>query len=247
MRWITISLLSMSCAWGADIDGAQIFKLRCSVGYCHGAEGKPGRAPKLRDRDLEAPYLNKVVTDGIPKSSMPGFKEILKPAEITAVVNYVLSLSGKPPQQTQQETQPAPATANFEKGKALFFDANNAANCGVCHAIDESGTAIGPDLRKLKRTPEQLYAAITNPPKSKVTKLTLKSGETVTGILAEDSGKTVRIYDTEGLPPVLRNIAKEEITKSETIQSQVMPKTFGTQYTKEQITEIIHYIRGAAF
>jgi putative heme-binding domain-containing protein len=178
---------------------------------------------------------------------MPGFKEILKPDEIAAVVNYVLSLSGKPPQQIQQETQPAAVTANFEKGKALFFDANNEANCGVCHAIEDSGTSIGPDLRKLKRTPEQIYSAITDPPKSKLTKLTLKSGETVTGILAEDNAKTVRIYDTEGLPPVLRNIAKEEIAKSETIQSQVMPKTYGTQYTKEQISEIIRYIRGAAF
>ena len=241
------SLLSMSCAMGADIDGAQIFKLRCSVGYCHGAEGKPGRAPKLRDRDFEAPYLNKVVTDGISKSSMPGFKEILKPAEITAVVNYVLSLSGKPPQPVQQETQPAPATANLEKGKALFFDSNNEANCGVCHAIDDSGTAIGPDLRKLKLTSEQLFSVITNPPKSKVTKLTLKSGETVTGIVTEDNGKTIRIHDTEGLPPVLRSIAKEDIAKSEKIESQVMPKTYGAQYTKDQLTEIIRYLRGAAF
>jgi len=137
-EFVAIGLLSISSAFAAEIDGGQIFKIRCSIGYCHGAEGKPGRAPKLRERDFTGTYLHKVITDGIPNSSMPAFKELLNPAEISTVVNYVLSLSGKAP---VQETAPSePATLRFDKGKALFFDAAN----GVCHAIDGAGTAIGP-------------------------------------------------------------------------------------------------------
>lgn len=234
MRIIAIALLSISCAFSAEIDGGQIFKTRCSIGYCHGSEGKPGRAPKLRERDFTGAYLNKVITDGIPSSSMPGFKGLLKPDEITAVVNYVLALSGKPP---VQQTAPAETvtTANFDKGKAIFFDAANENNCGVCHAIDGAGTAIGPDLRKLKRTRAELIASIENPPQSKMTKITLKNGDTIQGIPSGDS----RIFDIEGLPPVLRNINKEEIAKSETIQGQVMPKT---QYSTDQLGEIVSYI-----
>jgi putative heme-binding domain-containing protein len=233
MKILAVALLSISCTFAAEIDGSQIFKIRCSIGYCHGAEGKPGRAPKLRDRDFTGAYLNQVVTNGIQSSSMPGFKEVLKPAEITAVVNYVLSLSGKAP--VQQAEAKETVTANFDKGKELFFDASNENNCGVCHAIDGTGTAIGPDLRKLKRTRAQLESAITNPPQSRLTKITLKNGDTIQGIPAADG----RIYDTEGQPPVLRNIAKEDITKTETITGQVMPKY---QYSKDQLNEIVSYI-----
>ena len=234
MRIIAIALLSISCAFSAEIDGSQIFKTRCSIGYCHGSEGKSGRAPKLRERDFTGAYLNKVITDGIPSSSMPSFKGLLKPEEITAVVNYVLTLCGKAPVQPTAPAEMAPA-ANFDKGKALFFDAANENNCGVCHAIDGAGTAIGPDLRKLKRTRAELIAAIENPRQSKLTKITLKNGDTIQGIPTAGS----RIWDTEGLPPVLRNTNKEEVAKTETIQGQVMPKT---QYSKEQLNEIVSYI-----
>ena len=234
MRIAAIALLSISCAFSAEVDGGQIFKTRCSIGYCHGSEGKPGRAPKLRERDFTGAYLSKVITDGIPSSSMPAFKELLKPAEITAVVNYVLALSGKAPVQQAEPVETVP-TGNFDKGKALFFDAANENNCGVCHAIDGAGTAMGPDLRKLKRTRAELIASIENPPQSRLTKITLKNGDTIQGIPTGDT----RIFDTEGMPPVLRNINKDDIAKSETIQGQVMPKT---QYSKDQMDEIVSYI-----
>jgi putative heme-binding domain-containing protein len=233
MKFVAISLLSISCAFAAEIDGTQIFKLRCSVGYCHGAEGKPGRAPKLRERDFTGAYLHKVITDGIPNSSMPAFKELLKPAEISAVVNYVLSLCGKAPEQQTNPAEPAPVS--FDKGKALFFDTANENNCGVCHAIDGAGAAIGPDLRKVKRTRAELIAAIENPPESKLTRITLKNGDTIQGIHKDET----HIYDTEGLPPVLRSLSKADIAKVETVTGRVMPKY---QYTKDQLNEIVSYI-----
>jgi len=233
MRLVAVALLWISCGFGAEIDGTQIFRTRCSIGYCHGSEGKPGRAPKLRERDFTGAYLMKVVTDGIPSSSMPAFKGLLKPEEITAVVNYVLSLSGKPP---VQQTEQATVSPNFDKGKALFFDAANENNCGVCHAIDGAGTAIGPDLRKLNRTRAELIAAIENPPQSKLTKITLKNGDTIQGIPTGES----RMWDTEGLPPVLRNIDKNDIATTETVRGQVMPKS---QYSRDQLNEIISYIQ----
>ena len=94
---------------------------------------------------------------------------------------------------------------------------------------------MGPDLRKLKRTRAELIASIENPPQSRLTKITLKNGDTIQGIPTGDT----RIFDTEGLPPVLRTINKEEIAKTETIQGQVMPKT---QYSKDQLNEIVSYI-----
>jgi putative heme-binding domain-containing protein len=238
MRTFILALLLSSCAIGADIDGSQIFKTRCAIGYCHGSEGKPGRAPKLRERDFKADYLLKVVTDGIPSSAMPAFKGLLKPEEITAVVNYVRSLSGQPPLNPDEAAAPT-TTANFDKGQALFFDPSNENNCGVCHAIDGAGTAIGPDLRKLKRSRPELLAAIANPPESKLTRITLKNSDTIKGIQLEDTGKVVRIYDTEGLPPVLRNIAKDDIAKTETVPGHAMPKA---EYSKEQLNEIVSYI-----
>ncbi len=236
MRFLALGLLSISCLISAEIDGTVIFKTRCSIGYCHGSEGKPGRAPKLRERDFTGTYLIEVVANGIPSSSMPAFKALLKPAEIIAVVNYVLSLSGKPPIQQTGPTTDAPVpAANFEKGKALFFDSSSENNCGVCHAIDGAGTVIGPDLRKMKRTRAEIIAALQNPPQSKLTRITLKNGDTITGIQKDET----HIYDTEGLPPVLRTIPKEDIAKTETLAGSVMPKY---KYTKDQKNDLANFI-----
>ena len=81
----------------------------------------------------------------------------------------------------------------------------------------------------------ELIAAIENPPESKLTKITLKNGDTIQGIPKDET----HIYDTEGLPPVLRSLSKSDIAKVETITGRAMPKY---QYTKDQLNEIVSYI-----
>lgn len=162
--------------------GRTLFARSCSVGYCHGAEGRAGGGPRLRGKQWEPGYLYRVTAEGIPRSSMPGWKEKLSQDEIWSVVAYVMSLSD-PEQSGAAEvasaTAPAPGesapgsgqtagpsepppegrkaqaglTGEPDKGRELFFDVADDLNCGQCHRVRGMGAVVGPDLSGLADRP----------------------------------------------------------------------------------------------
>ena len=115
--------------------------------------------------------------EGVPKSSMPGWKDRLSEQEIASVIAYILTLSkaGPDAQESPSVSVPSPtaqpagtpkATSSVpegsalvptetsgivgdpRRGKLLFFDASNEINCGLCHRIRGAGNDVGPDLSK---------------------------------------------------------------------------------------------------
>ncbi|HET9924936.1 MAG TPA: cytochrome c [Methylomirabilota bacterium] len=72
-------------------EGAQLFRQTCT-GYCHGKDGGPSRAPKLRGAKLERSYIYGRITKGSP-NGMPGFETIMPRENIWKLVAYVLSLA----------------------------------------------------------------------------------------------------------------------------------------------------------
>lgn len=122
----------------AERAGAAVFKTNCAQCHGSGAAGVEGKGyPNLLDDDwlwggdIEA--IHTTVTHGIRNttdadarySEMPKFgaDELLEPAQIGEVVEYVLKLSG-------QEHDATLATA----GETVFLD-----NCAACHMEDGSG------------------------------------------------------------------------------------------------------------
>ncbi|MET4102282.1 cytochrome c oxidase cbb3-type subunit 3 [Roseovarius sp. MBR-78] len=118
--------------------GGAVFRTWCAQCHGSGAAGvKAGGYPNLLDNDwlwggtLEE--IHTTIAHGIRNetdpdarwSQMPAFGEILEPAEIDQVVNYVMSLSGAP-----QDVQAAAA------GAEVFAN-----NCVACH-----GEAGGGDI-----------------------------------------------------------------------------------------------------
>jgi len=75
--------------------GQRIYLGSCSMTYCHAAGGMGGGAPKLRDREFTGEYLTHLITEGIPGTAMPSFKENLSKQQVAQLVAYVLSLSPK--------------------------------------------------------------------------------------------------------------------------------------------------------
>jgi putative heme-binding domain-containing protein len=75
--------------------GNRIYLGSCSMTYCHAARGMGGGAPKLRDREFTAEYLTLLITEGVPGTGMPAFKNILSRQQIEQCVAYILSLSPK--------------------------------------------------------------------------------------------------------------------------------------------------------
>ena len=173
--------------------GRILFARSCSVGYCHGAEGRAGGGPRLRGKPWDPGYLYRVTAEGIPRSSMPGWKEKLSQDEIWSVVAYVMSLSdpeksgaaevssaaapgsGDSAPESGQTTGPseplpdggkarAGLTGEPDKGRELFFDAADDLNCAQCHRVRGMGAEIGPDLSGVAdRTARQILRDIVLP------------------------------------------------------------------------------------
>lgn len=114
--------------------GAAIFRLNCA--QCHGAGAAGARGfPNLLDNDWlwggSIDDIHTTVMHGIRNktdpdarfSQMPAFGEILEPADIDAVANHVLAISGQPNDATLAD-----------KGTQVFAD-----NCAVCHGAEGMG------------------------------------------------------------------------------------------------------------
>ena len=114
--------------------GAAVFKTWCA--QCHGSGAAGARGyPNLLDNDwlwggdIEA--IHTTVAHGIRNeedddarySEMPAFGDMLEQAELTAVTNYVVSLSGEPQD-----------AAQVEAGATVFAD-----NCASCHGDEGLG------------------------------------------------------------------------------------------------------------
>ncbi|HEV2665964.1 MAG TPA: c-type cytochrome [Blastocatellia bacterium] len=91
--------------------GKRIYLGSCSMTYCHAAGGAGGGAPKLRDREFTAAYLTHLITEGVPGTGMPAFKNSLSKQQIEQCVAYVLSLSPtKGAAKAKSEAQPQAQT-----------------------------------------------------------------------------------------------------------------------------------------
>jgi cytochrome c oxidase cbb3-type subunit 2 len=154
-------------ALAGNPSGKAIYEQRCV--QCHGAAGRGdgAAAPALlpRPRDFTAAQfklrttetgslptdedLIRVITKGVPGTSMPGWEPFLSPDEITAVAGYIKSFSprfasDRPQPIPAGSTFPAPSPQNIAAGKAVF----EKLRCGACHGTDGKGTgAIATDLR----------------------------------------------------------------------------------------------------
>src|SRR5215467_5618382 len=76
---------------GFIAEGAKLFLPNCSSAYCHGSGGKGGGAPRLRDKGLDATYLFKTISNGIPGSPMRPFKSELSEEKIWQLTAYIMS------------------------------------------------------------------------------------------------------------------------------------------------------------
>ena len=73
--------------------GGATFARSCSVGYCHGKDGRAGRGPRFRGRKLDREYMFRSIAEGVPGSSMASWKPALNDAQIWAIIAYIESLS----------------------------------------------------------------------------------------------------------------------------------------------------------
>ena len=249
--------------------GRILFARSCSVGYCHGAEGRAGGGPRLREKQWEPGYLYRVTAEGIPRSSMPGWKEKLSADEIWSVVAYVMSLSD--PEKSgatdavsaaalePAESAPLPeggkASAGLagepDKGRELFFDAADDLNCAQCHRTRGMGAEVGPDLSGLADRPaRQILRDIVLPgarlsSQPVLFELTTVAGERLMVLKAGEQEQRIRFYDVTELPPVRRTLRRDQVASLEPQPGSPMPDTYGQRYTLKQLLDLVSFLKAS--
>ena len=251
--------------------GRILFARSCSVGYCHGVEGKAGGGPRLRGKQWDPSYLYRVTLEGIPRSSMPGWKGKLSQEEIWSVVSYVMALSG--PEDlagvevadtavpklvgTSKLPEPIPESGKVsagpvgepDKGRELFFDVADDLNCAQCHQIRGRGVAVGPDLSRLADRPvREILWDIVLPggrlsSEKQVFKLTTVAGERLRVVKAGEKEQQIQVFDVTALPPVRRTLDRDQVQSLEAQPGSPMPASYGQHYTLKQLLDLVSFLK----
>ncbi len=156
----------VSAAPGDVENGEKIYMKRCV--WCHGEEGE-GDGPagdllvppprdftsglyKIKSTPFDEDFPNDVdlfrmITDGMPGTDMPGWKDIIKDEQdrwdLVAYIKYFAELEEEPGVSVDYGTQVTTSEDSIAKGKKLFHEGDR---CSECHGQDGKGDGI----KKLK-------------------------------------------------------------------------------------------------
>ncbi|HKB40562.1 MAG TPA: c-type cytochrome, partial [Gemmataceae bacterium] len=137
------------------------------------------------------------------------------------------------------------ASRSFVNGRQMF----QVANCIACHKLSGVGTEIGQDLTKLdpKTKTTDILRDILDPSakiddKYRSYVFEMESGKVVTGLILEETPKTVKVIENplaKTQPIVLK---KSQIAKREKSSTSIMPKGLLDKLTREEILDLIAYV-----
>ena len=181
--------------------GEAVFSKSCATGYCHGARGTTGGAPRLAARGFDQAFIANTVQRGIPNTAMPAFGTTLSRADLTAVVAYVGSLNGLTTStRTDGGPPPAKLAADADRGRSLFSDAvRGFGRCSTCHEAGGIGIPIATPIAKVPADVAALKALAT----PQISTATVGS-ESIPSLVVSKKANAVMFYDLTSAPPVLR-------------------------------------------
>ena len=221
--------------WGV---GSGVYAKNCANVYCHGAKGAAGAAPAVAGKALSPEQVNRIVREGIPDTSMAGWKDTLSAADLASVIEYVVALQKTTASQREQLDPNRPWVTH--PGRLLFFDAGRIAPCGVCHDFDGLGLAVASPL---KAVPPESAAELRGLRSDNVRTVRPAGEEPFIGIAATSKAGVPRWYDLSTELPVLRTFAKAP-KDSGPASSWSHGNAIGT-YGDAELEKVIEFLREA--
>ena len=225
----------------ADIQsGSVVYALQCS--QCHGPTGDQVggidlRSGRFRNSIANDDDLRRVITNGIPNTSMPGRK--LAPAELTAVVAYVRNM--------RDFNATVVKLGDSGRGRALVEENR----CAGCHRIGASGSRVASDLSEIgrSRSPAAIQQALLDPssmmmPINRPVRIVTKEGRTINGRrLNEDTFTLQLLTDQEEL----LTVQKSDLKEFRILTAATMP-SYKDKMDPQQLADVVAYLaslRGA--
>jgi mono/diheme cytochrome c family protein len=202
---LLLAITTLTPAQDLVKQGEAVFSKSCATGYCHGARGTNGGAPRLAARGFDQEFIGGAVARGVPGTAMPAFATTLSRADLTAVVAYVASLNGVTnPTIAGIGGPPVPAAAKLTgdaaRGRTLFSDAvRGFGRCSTCHEIGGLGIPVATPIAKIPADVAALKVLAT----PQVSTATL-GAESMPALVVSKKANAVILYDLTTPPPVLR-------------------------------------------
>jgi len=215
--------------------GEKIFNQTCATGYCHGAKGTTGGAPRLAARGFDQAYINTTIARGIPGTAMPGFGTTLSRSDLAAVAGYVAGLNGAA--STTATSVAKPLSPDAARGHDLFFEAARSfGRCATCHEVNGVGIPVATPIAVVPASVAALRALATPDVHTAVV-----DGETIPVLVIAQGKGGIILYDLTSAPPVQRslNSAAVKITDG----SNWKHSSVVTSYDDAELAAILGYLR----
>jgi putative heme-binding domain-containing protein len=138
-------------------------------------------------------------------------------------------------------TPAALSKADRSHGRALF-----AKNCASCHTLFGEGGKVGPELTGAQRAnPEYILTKVLDPnavvaKDYQLTQLNLKDGRSLTGIIKEETAKTLAVQT----PTELLRLPKDEVDERRKLDVSMMPEGILATLADGEILDLLAYLAG---
>ena len=149
----------------------------------------------------------------------------------------------------RQKVLEAYAPAATLEGNGARGQAHFAKLCATCHQLAGAGNPVGPDLAALAdKSAEFMLASIVDPNRAVEAKYTnyvadTNAGETLSGILAAETGNSVTLLSADGKSHVL---LRTDLKSLRSTGTSLMPESLETGLTPQDLADLIAYVRGAS-
>ncbi|KAA9347076.1 DUF7133 domain-containing protein [Larkinella humicola] len=200
-----------------------------------------GSMPAAKTEPILAGVIDKMISKQLPASLALELGEAVDSTKSAALIAKLAPLRGTGT--GVAEYQDALFGGNAQAGRRIF-NTNSTAQCVRCHAIGGQGGAVGPSLTGIGDvlTREQILQALIEPsarlaPGFGMVSLTLKDGQTVSGVLNAENAHELVLKTSEAEPlkvPVAR------IDKRENLPSSMPP--MGYILSKREIRDVVEFL-----
>jgi putative heme-binding domain-containing protein len=217
--------------------GRLLFRMSCAG--CHGLHATGGRGgPDLTrgtystgdaDKDLYS-----IISNGVPGTEMPSFREPLEDSNIWRLVTYVRSLS---------HAGAAPIKGDPTAGEKLFWGKGS---CGQCHRVGIRGIAIGPDLTRAgkQRSLAYLRESILTPdtdltPGFATIVVVTRDGTKIFGVEKGYDNFSARLMDLSGR---YYSFLRDNVKSMEIEYRSLMPSNYGRVFKTNELDDLLAYL-----
>jgi putative heme-binding domain-containing protein len=246
MRLVWI-LLAGSALWGqakpqvSVEQGRAVYRSNCA--FCHGLTGRGGRGPNIASAQLihgnRDEDIRRVVTEGVPGSSMPAFPR-MEADETRNLIAFIRHLQGS-------GVAPEQVAGNPRHGRQLYVKNG----CAGCHRVGEEGSDYGPDLTRIgsARSLEYLTHSISDPSgdvpeEYQGVSVITRDGKRISGVRVNEDTFTVQLRDVSQQFQMFKKSELKDVIHE---KNSIMPAY--KALPKQDLNDLLAYLvtlRGAA-